>query len=232
MRRNWNLIRALLMTLTGETVIVSGYSKEQIREHQRLMIEGGLAEIDDGDDESTPIVRISDEGRDFLSWAQDARTWAIVEDLIARKDLPAVLEVMQLAAEKADKSNGFAPPTPSPDGSIPAGYGYLRFRWDMNLTPAAQQELGFVPSFSYVVLCDGEPLPADLVVARLKELEARKKADEHMPILERAAGEFARLVEDHPDTPLPVLYEEAVIAATAAGIDRLMLEGKDGPAGG
>ncbi len=106
MKRDFDLIRLLLLERAGETAIdLSPYNQDQINYHKALLIDGGLAEgpvsysgthASDIPD-SVHLLRLTWEGHEFLDKARDATVWNKAKKIVLEKGWSLSIDALKIA---------------------------------------------------------------------------------------------------------------------------------------
>jgi hypothetical protein len=106
MRRDFDLTRALLLDVEGETDIdLSTYSDEQVRYHKALLIDAGLAEgnVHYSSREFTEVPdrvlirKLTWNGHEFLDQAKPPATWQRAKEYVANKGLELTFDTAKAA---------------------------------------------------------------------------------------------------------------------------------------
>jgi len=106
MKRNFELIRKLLLDFEGEEVDLSPFTEQQILYHKALLIEFGLAEGPKPHYSSREYSEIPDkvtirkltwEGHDFLNAIRDEGRWQKVKEWIKEAGKILTLETLKEA---------------------------------------------------------------------------------------------------------------------------------------
>jgi len=112
MKRDFDLVRQLLLELEGEEAVdLSAYTKEQVNYHKALIKEAGFAEgiIHYPSSRHTDIPdvamlqRLTWEGHEFLDKARNDKTWNKAKTLIKEKGASLSLDALKIALTEAVK---------------------------------------------------------------------------------------------------------------------------------
>jgi hypothetical protein len=106
MKRDFELVRKLLLDFEGEGVDLSPYTEQQILYHKALLLEAGLAEGPKPHYSSREFSEIPDrviirrltwEGHDFIDAIRDEGRWQKVKDWIKEAGKILTLETLKEA---------------------------------------------------------------------------------------------------------------------------------------
>ena len=106
MKRDFELVRNLLLNIEGEKVDISSYTEEQILYHKALLLRRGLAEGPEprysGRKSSeipdrVVIHRLTWEGHDFIDAIRDEERWREAKDWISGAGKILTLETLKEA---------------------------------------------------------------------------------------------------------------------------------------
>jgi hypothetical protein len=106
MKRDFELIRKLLLHIEGEQVELSSYKKEQILYHKALLLEEGLAEGPKPHYSSRQFIEIPDkviihrltwEGHTLIDAIRDEGRWQKVKDWVKEAGKTLTLETLKEA---------------------------------------------------------------------------------------------------------------------------------------
>lgn len=104
MKRDMDLIRLLLLEITGEEVDFSGYTSDVIRYHQWLLIDAKLAEGNvtwiHGHVVAASISRLTWSGHDFLETIKSEDVWQKTRNTVIEKGVGTPFEVLKQLATK------------------------------------------------------------------------------------------------------------------------------------
>jgi hypothetical protein len=113
MRRDFDLIRLILLELEGEeTVDLSAYSTEQVYYHKALVKEAGFAEglihySNSSGQTNIPdlaiLKRLTWEGHEFLDKAKSEKVWNRAKSLVKEKGMTLSVEALKVALSEAVK---------------------------------------------------------------------------------------------------------------------------------
>ena len=106
MKRDFELVRLLLMELEGEDrVNLSSYTREQVNYHKALVKEAGFAEgsihypsthrTDVPD--AAVLKRLTWEGHEFLDKAKNEKVWNKAKNIIKEKGLSLSIDALKIA---------------------------------------------------------------------------------------------------------------------------------------
>lgn len=99
-----DLIRLLLLEITGEKVDLSSYTSDVIRYHQWLLIDAKLAEGNvtwiHGHVITASISRLTWSGHDFLDTIKSEEVWQKTRTAIIEKGVGTPFEVLKQLATK------------------------------------------------------------------------------------------------------------------------------------
>ena len=110
MTRDDDLIRALMLLLEqansyiNDSVVVEGYTRDQVAYHLGLIVRAGYAEgpqprySSSGNDPTIPLAvvvnRLSPAGHDFIAALRDDTVWAKVKERLAKVGGTASLDII------------------------------------------------------------------------------------------------------------------------------------------
>lgn len=106
MKRDFDLIRLLLLEREGETSIdLSPYDQDQINYHKALIIEAGLAEGpisypgSHGSDipDAADLLRLTWDGHEFLDKARSDTVWEKAKALVVERGLSLTIDALKMA---------------------------------------------------------------------------------------------------------------------------------------
>lgn len=106
MKRDFELVRNLLLNVEGEEVDISSYTEEQILYHKALLLEAGLAEgpkphFSSGEFSEIPdrvvIRKLTGEGHNFIDSIRDEGRWQEAKDWIRKAGKILTLETLKKA---------------------------------------------------------------------------------------------------------------------------------------
>ena len=113
MKRDFDLLRSLLVELEGESPVdLSSYSQDQLNYHKALLKEAGLVEaiINYPTSHQTDIpdlamlTRLTWEGHEFLDRARSETTWNSAKKIVTEKGLSLSVEAIKIGLSLAIKS--------------------------------------------------------------------------------------------------------------------------------
>ncbi len=111
MKRDFDLIRLLLLELEGEvSVDLSSYNQDQVNYHKALIKEAGFVEgiihyrsgITDIPD-CVILKRLTWEGHEFLDKAKNDKVWNKAKSIIKEKGVSLSLDALKIAISEAVK---------------------------------------------------------------------------------------------------------------------------------
>lgn len=109
MKRDFELVRKLLLDIEGEEVDMRSYTDDEILYHKALLLEGGLAEGPKPHYSSREFSEIPDkviirkltwEGHDFIDAIRDEGRWQKAKDWIREAGKILTLETLKEAVSK------------------------------------------------------------------------------------------------------------------------------------
>ena len=112
MKRDFELVRILLMELEGEQEVdLSSYNPEQVNYHKALVKEAGFAEgiVHYPSSHSTDIPdlailkRLTWEGHEFLDKAKNEKVWNKAKSIIKEKGISLSLDALKIALTESVK---------------------------------------------------------------------------------------------------------------------------------
>lgn len=112
MKRDFELIRYLLLELEGEeTVDLSSYTQQQINYHKALIKEVGFAEgiIHYSSSHQTDLpdfvrlIRLTWDGHEFLDKARNETVWNKAKDIVKDKGISMSLDALKAGLTEAIK---------------------------------------------------------------------------------------------------------------------------------
>ncbi|WP_058363022.1 DUF2513 domain-containing protein [Xanthomonas translucens] len=125
MTRDDDLIRTLMLVLeqasgyVNDSLVVEGYTRDQVAYHLGLIVRAGFAEgpqprySSTGSDPTIPtsvvVLRLSPAGHDFIATLRDDTVWTKVKERLAKVGGSASLEVIgQVGASVAKQMLGLS----------------------------------------------------------------------------------------------------------------------------
>jgi len=112
MKRDFELVRILLMELEGEQEVdLSSYNPEQVNYHKALVKEAGFAEGIIHYPSSHPtdipdltiLKRLTWEGHEFLDKAKNEKVWNKAKSIIKEKGISLSLDALKIALTESVK---------------------------------------------------------------------------------------------------------------------------------
>lgn len=113
MKKNYDLLRQLLIGLETGNTSLSGYSEDELNYHKAFLIDAGLAEgprphyssRGGPDADRIPdmvyLSRLTPDGHAFLEKARDGSIWARAKSLVTEKGGELTLEALKITLNVA-----------------------------------------------------------------------------------------------------------------------------------